>query len=235
MDSNFIYCVYLTTYRGNKLPPFYIGSSSIDRITKGYHGSVLSKKYSDIWKTELRINPHLFKTQIISKHTNRKEALAKENYIQKTLNVIKSPLYINQAIAQINGYAGHDVSGVCNPMYGQGHKVKGMKNGRYGDSRTTFKDKNGNNIFTSPQDPRVVSGDLIGIGTNGNKISITKLSAKFPNCKKQTRGELYKHIYDCYISSKLKRTIFCKNHSLDYNTFLKIIKVVEEQSTAIFN
>ena len=31
-----MYCVYLTIYRGNKLPPFYIGYSSINKIKAGY-------------------------------------------------------------------------------------------------------------------------------------------------------------------------------------------------------
>ena len=94
-----IYVTYLTIYSGNKLPPFYIGSSTIEKINNGYRGSVKSKKYKSIWKQELKENPHLFKTKIISKHTNRKEALEKEDYIHRKLNVVKSPLYINMALA----------------------------------------------------------------------------------------------------------------------------------------
>ncbi len=30
-----MYCVYLTTYSGDKLPPYYIGSTSIAKISNG--------------------------------------------------------------------------------------------------------------------------------------------------------------------------------------------------------
>lgn len=100
MKNNFKYCVYLTIYSGNKLPPFYIGSSSVDNIiSNGYHGSVKSKKYKEIWDNELLINPHFFKTIIISYHNLRKDATVKECVLQKSLNVVKSPLYINMAFA----------------------------------------------------------------------------------------------------------------------------------------
>jgi hypothetical protein len=57
MSSNTIYCTYLTIYSGNKLPPFYIGSTSVNRISNGYHGSVSSKRYKSIWLEELKTNP----------------------------------------------------------------------------------------------------------------------------------------------------------------------------------
>lgn len=43
-----IYCTYLTIYSGSKLPPFYMGSSSLKRIQAGYKGSVKSKLYKNI-------------------------------------------------------------------------------------------------------------------------------------------------------------------------------------------
>ncbi len=64
-NSQELFCTYLTTYSGNKLPLFYIGSSSVERVNNGYHGSVKSKAYSTIWKSELKHNPHLFKTRIL--------------------------------------------------------------------------------------------------------------------------------------------------------------------------
>lgn len=97
--TNTIYCTYLTIYKGNKLPPFYIGSTSIENINKGYHGSVSSNRYKDIWKSELKTNPNLFKTIVISTHQTREEALAKEMFLQQKMNVAKSPMYINMAIA----------------------------------------------------------------------------------------------------------------------------------------
>lgn len=116
-----MFCVYLISYRGNKLPPFYIGSSSVEKIQNGYRGSVKSKAYAKTWKTELTANPHLFKATIISTHDNRKDATLKEHYLQTTLGVIKSPLYVNMAVASIDGFFGMNVSGELNPHFGKKH------------------------------------------------------------------------------------------------------------------
>lgn len=99
IESDINFCVYLTTYSGNKLPPFYIGSSSLKKIDKGYKGSVCSEEYKSIWKSEIQQNPHLFKTFVISKHKNRKEAYVKEQTLQKALKVVDSILYINKIYA----------------------------------------------------------------------------------------------------------------------------------------
>lgn len=116
MDSNIdwnasmsIYCTYITFYRGNKLPPFYIGSTSVAKIANGYHGSVCSKEYKAIWKSELKENPYLFKTKILSYHGDRKDALVKEEKFQKSLNVVRSTMYINKSLANINGFFGMKV------------------------------------------------------------------------------------------------------------------------------
>ena len=116
--SNTIYCTYLTIYSGNKLPPFYIGSSSEKKVKDGYHGSVKSKKYKSLWNNEIKNNPSYFKTKIISKHSEKKDALEKERQLQKQLNVIKNSMYINESIASPNGFFGRDVSGKLNPNYG---------------------------------------------------------------------------------------------------------------------
>ena len=94
-----IYCTYLTVYTGNKLPPFYIGSTSVDNISKGYRGSVDSKKYKSIWKQELKDHPDLFKTIILTKHETRQEAQDKEIIFHEALSVARNPLYINMAHA----------------------------------------------------------------------------------------------------------------------------------------
>jgi len=113
------YCVYLTIYYGNKFPMFYVGSSSIEKIEKGYKGSVSSKKYKTIWKQELKENPHLFKVKIISYHHDRKLATIKENYFHKKLNVVKSPLYINQSNAIPDGIYGESLVGNKHSCYGK--------------------------------------------------------------------------------------------------------------------
>ena len=102
-----IYVTYLTVYSGNKLPPFYIGSSSLTNVNNGYRGSVTSKKYGITWKEEIKNNPQLFKTIIISKHNTRQEALDKEFVLQTKLNVVMSPMYINLSFATKKGFFGN--------------------------------------------------------------------------------------------------------------------------------
>jgi hypothetical protein len=115
------YCVYLTTYSGNKLPPFYIGSTSVENVNKGYHGSVGSIKFGEAWDKEQQLNPHLFKTRPVSYHDTRLAALEKEEKFHRLLKVVRSDMYINMAIATPNGCHGMDVSGENNPMYGKKH------------------------------------------------------------------------------------------------------------------
>ena len=92
------YCTYITFYRGNKLPPFYIGYSSIKKINEGYNGSVSSQKYQYIWLKERKDNIHLFSTKIIKTFNTRKEANIHEEYLQTFLNVHKNSMYINMSI-----------------------------------------------------------------------------------------------------------------------------------------
>lgn len=113
-----IYCVYLTVYTGNTLPPFYIGSSSVARVLSGYHGTVSSKKYKTIWRHELKHNPHLFKTRIISYKRTRNAALQREKVIQQHLQAVASPLYINESYAT-RGVFGRVMLGKDHPLYGQ--------------------------------------------------------------------------------------------------------------------
>lgn len=116
MSNTFItmpkYCVYLTTYLGNKLPMFYIGSSSVAKLENGYRGTVLSKKFKAVWKAELKENPHLFKTQIIVKTFSRKFALQKEKNLQMLVGIPRNPMYINRAVASPNGYFGQETKGI---------------------------------------------------------------------------------------------------------------------------
>lgn len=93
-----MFCTYVTFYKGNKLPPFYIGHASISNIKNGYRGSVSSKKYKQIWKQELKFNPQLFKTKVLKIFNTKKEALENEKYLQHSLQVHKNSLYINMSI-----------------------------------------------------------------------------------------------------------------------------------------
>lgn len=115
------YVVYLTEYKGDKLPPFYIGSTSMEKINSGYRGSIKSKKWKDIYDSEIKENPNLFSVSILSKHTSRNEALEEEKRIQIERDVIKSNLYFNESIAAPNGFFGMDVSGENNPFHNRHH------------------------------------------------------------------------------------------------------------------
>lgn len=97
--SEKIYVVYITHYSGSLFPPNYIGSTNIYKINNGYKGSVLSKKYKSLWLQELIDHPELFDIEIISKHYTRVEAFEKEFKLQKMLNVVKNPLFINLSYA----------------------------------------------------------------------------------------------------------------------------------------
>ena len=119
-----MYCVYVTTYTGDKMPSKYIGSSNVSRVEAGYRGSVKSLKWKTIWDEELRTNADLFKTEIIETFDTRDDALVRELELQRFYNVVPSTEWINEAYACPNGYFGRDVSGDMNPMYGRGDKTR---------------------------------------------------------------------------------------------------------------
>lgn len=122
-----MYCVYKTTYLGERnLPRYYIGSTSLDKINSGYYGSVSSKKYKDAWSAEDR---SLFNVDIIETFDNREDALKKELEIQQLLNVVADENYANMSYARPNGFFGMDVSGENNPMYGRSRKGEKHKGG----------------------------------------------------------------------------------------------------------
>lgn len=96
-----LYCIYLTIYLGDNLPPFYIGSSTVEKVLKGYHGTVTSAKYKDIWRKEIQTNRHLFKTFMIPSPPilTMTDKLMLEAKWQLEFDVVNSPLFINQRIA----------------------------------------------------------------------------------------------------------------------------------------
>jgi hypothetical protein len=94
------YCTYLTIYHGNRLPPFYIGYSTVSKVNRGYRGSVSSKKWKNVWKEELKNHPELFRTTILTFHETKEEATQREMDFQRKMNVLHNSLYVNQAISQ---------------------------------------------------------------------------------------------------------------------------------------
>jgi len=112
------YVVYITYYKGDKLPPWYIGSSYEEKVKKGYNGSVVSKRWRDVYAQEQKENKHLFKTKILSYHETYKLALKEELRLQKMHKVVPNKEYFNEAYATVNGCFGRDVSGELHPRYG---------------------------------------------------------------------------------------------------------------------
>jgi hypothetical protein len=101
-----MFCVYLTTYSGDKLPKFYIGSTAVSKINSRYKGSVMSERFKVLWQNELRENPQLFSVDILSYHSTREEAFAEEYRVQKVRDVVKSELYTNLSFARKDGFFG---------------------------------------------------------------------------------------------------------------------------------
>jgi hypothetical protein len=138
MKNEFV--VYLTTYSGDKLPKYYIGSTSKMKVESGkYFGTVVSKRYKKIFERELKDNHNLFSIQILSYHKTRKEALEEELRIQKDNNVVKSNEYFNESYASINGCFGRNVLGSNNPMFNRKNEVIAI-------------DENGNRIRVSKEE-----------------------------------------------------------------------------------
>lgn len=102
-------CVYLTVYSGNKLPPFYIGSTFLHRLNDGYKGTPSSRKYKMLWRKELKQNPQLFRTFIVKVLPSRSDALELEEKLQRRLRVVDNPLYVNCAYAN-GGFHNSDKS-----------------------------------------------------------------------------------------------------------------------------
>jgi len=65
----------------------------------GYRGSVCSKRYRLVWKDELVKHPERFTTKVLSLHETRQQAVDKEVFFQRQLNVVKNELYTNAALA----------------------------------------------------------------------------------------------------------------------------------------
>ena len=117
ISSHHNYCVYVTFYKGKKLPPFYIGSTKISKIKDGYLGSVSSKKYKQTFLNESKSHPELFEVIILRSTLTRKMALSIEKKIQIINDVVKSNLFYNMSFASKNGFFGMDNSGKNHSMY----------------------------------------------------------------------------------------------------------------------
>lgn len=164
------YVTYLVTYSGDKLPKYYIGSTTKTKLNNGYLGSIRSKKWETIFRSEVKNNRHLFNVDILSEHNSRSEALIEEYNIQKERNVVKSDEYFNEAYANINGFFGRDVSGEVNPMYGRENEIIAI-NVKTGDKVRVNREEYDSNCN--------LSGHTLGMLTvininSGEKVRVTK-------------------------------------------------------------
>jgi hypothetical protein len=118
------FVVYLTTYHGNKLPKYYIGSTNKSKIESNkYYGSICSIRYKEIFKSEIKNNKDLFDVKILSYHETRIEALEEELRLQKENNAVESTEYFNESYACIDGCFGRNVVGKNNPMFNRKNEV----------------------------------------------------------------------------------------------------------------
>jgi len=192
------FCTYITMYSGDLLPKWYIGSSTIERIKKGYNGSVCSKKYKEIYDNEQIHHKNLFKTRILSIHSTRLEAVAEELRIQKLHNVVTNKKYFNESFAQKNGCYTKDKRGENNPMFGMGSKISGTKNGRHSD----------NYDYTNSDVGKKISESLRK--SEKNKKGNNTASKKY---------YVYNSIKDIYVDIKKGYLCdFCDENNIKYNT-----------------
>jgi hypothetical protein len=226
------YVVYNITYSGDKLPSKnnsnispsnYIGSTSIEHIKKGYMGSVSSKKYKNIWKSELKNNLHLFKLEIISYHDTRKEALWKELESQKIFNVVKNPLFVNMSYATPNGYFGSSIFGEDHQMFGK----KGILSPNFGrkDSIETKakKSKSATGFQHSPETKEKLS--IINKGKVGEKSQNFGLKRSIE--VKQNKSKQEQKFYQIITPDGESFTIlgmkkFCIENNLNYSSMYQV-------------
>ncbi len=207
------YCCYLTIYSGNLLPPFYLGSSTVDKINNGYHGSVRSKKWQVIYEKELQNNPHLFNTSILKTTATRKMSLAIELFLQKKNGVVKSNFFFNESLAQKDGMFGRDVSGKNNPMHGKSHPSKGKKleNVDYSGENNSMFGK------TNSKGPQKAWNDMSTVNRLNHKKNVS-------NNTKLGMMKRYFIIPEIgpYAILKYKPDVeqYCLKHDLDFKQFL---------------
>jgi hypothetical protein len=115
-----MFVVYLTIYGGDKFPPYYIGSTSLEKFNGDYYGSVCSKKYGEIFHRELLENPNLFDKIILETTDTREDALIKERDYHVKCDVVKNENFINLSFA-VSGCYGLGLSGDEHPMWGKKH------------------------------------------------------------------------------------------------------------------
>ena len=187
------------------MPPFYIGSTSLDKIKNGYSGSVASKKYKHIWKQELKLYPEKFRTVILTRHSSRKEALEKEAFFHKSLSAQKNCLYINQATADGNFYIDKQFFKTEDGIKTRKKISKGLIQDYLNNPDSRNKRKNSLHIFFNSEN---------GHELKKYRSSIQKERMKDENlrCK---QGITFKKNYYANISLQESRSQLAKDHMSD--------------------
>ena len=200
------YVVYITYYKGDKLPPFYIGSSTESKIHSGYNGSISSKKYKEIYRNEQKENKHLFKTRILSYHNTNEDALKEELRLQKKHCVVNNNKYFNESYAQPSGYFGRDVSGKNNPMFSKQHlessKLLIKINNTNPPNSTREKMSNFGKLRIGDKNP---NAKIIWIFNNINEV-VFKCNGNLDYICKSNNLPSYKTFYRSYKNNKTIKT-----------------------------
>ena len=161
------YCVYHTTYSGNLLPQNYIGSTSTDNVLiNNYHGSVASKRYKSIWLSELKLHPELFSTLIVSFHDTRSNATWKELQVQRTLNVVKSDLFINRSYAN-SGFG--DTTYTSEELAERGKKQSDTCTNRTPEQKASTKQKQANSVADRTSEQKASTSKKMSAAKKGKK------------------------------------------------------------------
>lgn len=224
------FCVYLTIYSGTKLPPLYIGSSSVSRVRNGYHGSVTSKIYKTTWKEELKENPHLFKTVILKTYYSRLNCVFREYLLQKEHNVVSSHLFINM------GFANKKFNNPYPRSQTTKDKISASKKHTFAAKWAETNEPFGQVHVT---DPRVLSGELVSINRGRSPVkprskeTREKLSKihKGKSVSIQTRIKISENHADVSGDKNpaaIKVSIFNQNQELMFSCFGNFKNVCEE-------
>ncbi|AKE44688.1 HNH endonuclease [Sinorhizobium phage phiM9] len=141
IDASKEWCVYVIIYLGDKMPPFYAGFTRVSNMIDGYHGSVSSEEWEEIWRSEINQHPQLFRRKIIRTFSTKKEASDFEIEFLTHFDARRSHLFVNKT----NG-----AKNFCGNIEGNKHSEE-----------TKIKISEGNR---GKQDPRIRKGRLLRAG-----------------------------------------------------------------------
>ena len=182
-----LYCIYLTIYLGDRLPPFYIGSSTIKKVLKGYHGTVTSAKFKDIWCEEIKNNRHLFKTFIIPSNPilTMVDKLTLEAKWQLEFDVVNSPLFINQRLADRKLFSNSPES-IAKGKIKRAETFKTRKIGEQISIKNSGRKMWNNGVLQTFSHTCPGEGWILGV-TEESKKKNSEAQLKRPPCSAETR------------------------------------------------